>query len=453
MDLLCLHPMMKQAKFSTIPFHPAKAPFFYGWWIVVVGTVGVLMSAPGQTIGISTFTDSLIEALHISRDQLSWAYMIGTILSATLLTRAGQLYDRFGARPIAMIAAICLASGLLYLSQIDRVALFVTQSTNIAIQWTSFVCVLLGFLAIRFFGQGVLTLVSRGMMMKWFDRKRGFALGFSNFFMAIGFSFAPLTFEWLIQSYGWRGAWQFLAMILAFSCPIFIFLFFRNDPADSDLLPDGKMSKKRQNRPQRFVTSKDFTLNEARSEFSFWVIAALLSMNGLYQTGFAFNIVSIFEQIGSSRAEAVQIFPWIAGVAGLSTLIFSIMSDYVKIKYLLFAKAIAAFAALLGFIYLETGKPAYYALIVGNGIMTSLYGVIGAVVWIRFYGKFHLGAILGQVMMLSVFSSALGPILFSKSFTVFNTYDGAAWLCLAIFFILFVGTFFVRNPQPTQMSN
>lgn len=439
--------MMKQAKFSTIPFHPAKFPFFYGWWVLLIGTIGVLMSAPGQTIGVSTFTDSLIEALNISRDRLSWAYMIGTILSSTLLTRAGRFYDRFGARPVAMIAAVCLAGGLFYLSQIDQIAIFMTQQIGVSLHWTSFVGVLLGFLTIRFFGQGVLTLVSRGMMMKWFDRRRGFALGFSNFFMAIGFSFAPLSFEWLIQDYGWRGAWQFIAILLAVVCPIFIFIFFRNDPVDAGLKPDGKMSQKRQDRPQRFITSRNFNLNEARSSFSFWVIAALLAMNGLYKTGFAFNIVSIFEQVGDTRAQAVQIFPWIAGVAGVSTLIFSSVSDYIKIKYLLFAKAIAAFIALYGFIYLETGKLAYYALIIGNGVTTSLYGVIGAVVWIRFYGKLHLGAILGQVMMLTVFSSALGPILFSKSFTTFSSYDVAGWICLAVFLLLFISAFFVKNPQ------
>lgn len=57
---------MKQSTFARIPFSAARAPFFYGWIIILMGTLGVLMSTPGQTIGLSTFTDSLIEVLSIN---------------------------------------------------------------------------------------------------------------------------------------------------------------------------------------------------------------------------------------------------------------------------------------------------------------------------------------------------------------------------------------------------
>ena len=74
---------MKKNRISTFPF-------FYGYIIIFSGTIGVLMSAPGQTIGISVFTDFLIDALGITRDSLSLAYLIGTMSSSFLLTRAGK---------------------------------------------------------------------------------------------------------------------------------------------------------------------------------------------------------------------------------------------------------------------------------------------------------------------------------------------------------------------------
>ena len=82
----------------------------------LMGTFGVLMSVPGQTIGVSVFTDSLIDALSISRDQLSFAYMFGTILSSLMLTRAGKLYDRIGIRLVASGASLMLGLALIYLS-------------------------------------------------------------------------------------------------------------------------------------------------------------------------------------------------------------------------------------------------------------------------------------------------------------------------------------------------
>ena len=56
---------MKQKSIIT------KLPFFYGYVILASGTLGILFSAPGQTVGISVFTDFLIHDLNISREKLS----------------------------------------------------------------------------------------------------------------------------------------------------------------------------------------------------------------------------------------------------------------------------------------------------------------------------------------------------------------------------------------------
>ncbi|MFP4704359.1 MAG: hypothetical protein ACLFMV_06085, partial [Spirochaetaceae bacterium] len=64
---------------------------------LIAGLVGMMASFPGQTVGVSAFTDELIRSLSLSRVHMSLAYLIGTISSAALLTPAGKLYDRRGA--------------------------------------------------------------------------------------------------------------------------------------------------------------------------------------------------------------------------------------------------------------------------------------------------------------------------------------------------------------------
>ena len=59
---------------SDWPFPAARVPVFYGWVIAALSTLGFLMSIPGQTMGMAVFTDPLIEALSLSRTQLSMAY-------------------------------------------------------------------------------------------------------------------------------------------------------------------------------------------------------------------------------------------------------------------------------------------------------------------------------------------------------------------------------------------
>ena len=48
------------------PFPPSRLPFFYGWVILGAGIIGILMSIPGQTMGVSVFTENLLEDLEKS---------------------------------------------------------------------------------------------------------------------------------------------------------------------------------------------------------------------------------------------------------------------------------------------------------------------------------------------------------------------------------------------------
>ena len=111
-------------KHPNIPFAPSRIPIFYGWIILAAGTIGMLMSIPGQTMGVSVFTENLLDDLEINRNNLSLAYLIGTVGSGLLITRAGKLYDRYGARLMAFIAAGMLGLMLLYLTRVDSLVSF-----------------------------------------------------------------------------------------------------------------------------------------------------------------------------------------------------------------------------------------------------------------------------------------------------------------------------------------
>ena len=434
---------MLKNKWAKIPFDPSNWPFFYGWVIIVCGTLGILMSIPGQTIGVSTFTDSLIEVLNISRDQISLAYMFGTIASATMLIKAGALYDKYGVRPVAGIGSLALGFAVLLLSQIDKIAKFLGILGN-----TTLVVLMMtvAFTAIRFFGQGVLTLASRTMMMKWFDERRGFATSFSSVFVSFGFSYSPIVIESLIQGYDWSGAWMIMAVILILVFPVFVLLFFRNNPEDSGLKPDGGFVNTNK-KATRFPVYRDFTVSEVSKTYIFWVFALFLSMQGLYITGFTFHLVSIFEMVNMTRVEAVAIFLPASFISVFVSLTFGWLSDSIRLKNLLYVKGIAAVVALSGLILLGNYRWAYYMLIGGIGVVSGMFAVISSVVWPRFFGKTHLGAINGLSMSVVVLGSALGPILFSLSESQTGDYRLAAGVCLIMFSVLTVMAIRIKNPQ------
>lgn len=434
---------MPQTKYAKFPFNPANWPFFYGWVVIVVGTLGILMSIPGQTIGVSTFTDSLIDVLSINRDQISLAYMIGTVLSSFLLTGAGKLYDTHGVRLVAGIGSFALGLSLIVLSQIDVIisAIGIVGDAVLVVM-----VMIVGFSFIRFFGQGVLTLASRTMMMQWFDARRGFATSFSNVFTALGFSAAPFYIEMLIQGYSWNGAWLIMGIIATCIFPLVVMVFFRNNPNDVGLLPDGgKVAKKV--KKLLFPVIKEFSVSEVRKSLIFWVYALFMAMQALYITGFTFHVVSIFDTVDMSRSTAIDIFQLMAVTSVVTSLLFGWVSDYIKLNILFYCKGAASIIALMGLVFLGSYDIAYYMLVIGSGVMTGLYGVVTAVTWPRLFGKLHLGAISGFCMTIIVFGSALGPMLFSLSKSQTGDYVLAAWITLAMFVGLTVLTAFVENPQ------
>jgi len=436
--------MFKNTSFANWPFHPAKTPFYYGWAIIVLGTLGICMSIPGQTMGVSTFTDSLIEALGMSRSELGFAYMCGTVTSASMLTWVGMKYDRHGVRPIAILAALGMAVTLVFMSKSDVIQDYLPSFLEG--QTGNFLIMYIGFASLRFTGQGALTLVSRNMMMKWFEKRRGFAMGFSNVVTSLTFSAAPVFFEMLILDYGWKDAWLIIAVIAGLGFPLIVLFLFRDDPEKSGLKPDGDYKEKK-SRANRFPVVKQFNLKETMRSFPFWVFAMMLATQAFYWTGFTFNVVSLFETANYSRATAVSIFVPSSVIAIIVTLSVSSLSDYIKLKYLLYVSGIGSLIATVGLIYLDRWPWMIHVMITGNGILLGLYGVFLSVVWPRFYGIRYLGAISGRAMTFVVLGSSIGPIIFSESLAHTDSYSAAGWLCFGIFLVLTVAGFWANNPQ------
>lgn len=423
----------------------SRLPFFYGYIIIFAGTVGVLMSSPGQTIGVSVFTDFLIDDLGINRENLSLAYLIGTLTSSFLLTYAGKFFDKFGARVTASLAGFSLGLSLFFLSDISKIASFITNLTGIDnVHLVVFVLLTLGFFFIRFSGQGVLTMASKNMIMKWFDKRRGFAGAIMGVSISFGFSNAPLVFDWFISIDGWRYAWQLLALIVGVVFVIFAIIFYRDNPQSFGLIPDGKDLKKKKKQNIIYHPEKDFTLKEAKSTFAFWVFNLSTTLFALYGTAFTFHIVDIYSEVGIGRLEAIAIFLPTAVTAVIFELAAGYFADFTKMRYLLTVQLSGMILFMISQIFLSPGI-FYYTLILGLGINNGLFGIVSSVTWPRYYGTKHLGAITGFNMSWIVAGSALGPYLFSLFKVHGGSYDYAGICCIIIAVILWVVSFKAEN--------
>ncbi len=421
-----------------------KWPFFYGLIIAVVGTIGVFASVPGQTVGVSTFTDPVKDALGLDRPQISLAYALGTIGSSFLLGIAGKWFDKYGARKVAFGAAIGLAIALFISSQSVTISDVLKSALGIQSWLLSFFVIMFCFFLIRFSGQGVLTLSSRNMIMIWFDQYRGRVNAVSSIAVSLGFSISPLWINFLIEGYGWQQAWQWMAAGLAL-IGIIIFITFRDSPEKYGLVPDGNIgSKKTQKKSVKPV--QEFTRGQALKTRAFWMYGLMLAFNGYFITGLTFHIVSIFGDVGYSKQDALSFFLPMSIVSLTVSVIGNAISDKTKLKYILYFMILGSATCSVGLAILKY-TIGFYLLIGGVGIMGGLFAVLSSVVWPRFFGRRHLGAISGVSMQMIVFSSALGPFMFSLSYNYLGSYSYIALAGLLGLALITIGSFKADNPQ------
>lgn len=430
--------MSKPNKFSFI--NPSKSPFYYGYVVLFMGTIGIFASIPGQTVGVSVFTDPLKDALGLTRNQFSNAYMIGTLLSSFFVSKSGVLFDKFGARYVAFFATVILGISLLLASVSVQISEGIKSVLNINSRIIPFGVMTLLFFFMRFSGQGVLTMASRNMIMMWFNKNRGKVNSISSIAISLGFSSSPIFLNRLIEDNGWEVSWQILALCL-FIFSFCIMQFYRNKPEDFNLKPDGGLEDSIKIEVEE---ERNLTLKEAKETRAFWMFGMVLAFNSFFSTGFTFHIVSIFSSQDYSRAQAIAIFLPISIIAIIVSTICNILSDYINHKIYLYMMLISGVISSVGLIFLAS-PIGIYLLIGGLGISSGLFGVINAVTWPRYYGRKYLGAISGKVMSFLVVASAIAPSLFSYCFTKLGSYGYIGYLNLLFLSFLLVGSIKVKK--------
>jgi MFS family permease len=416
----------------NFPFAPSKFPFFYGWVIVGVATLGVVMSIPGQTMGVSVFTDHLIRVTGLTRLELAYTYLAGTLGSSLLLPMGGTYLDRRGSRATGVVACLVVATTLCVMTQLDRIAdglatLFgMSEATPIAAA-----VLVLGFMSLRFSGQGMLTMSSRTMMAKWFERRRGLASGVSGVFVSGGFAIAPLFLLWLIDLADWRGAWLMLAALVGIGMSLMIVIFFRENPEECGLRMDGRPAAEEHATfdASSMADEPCFTRGEALRTARFWSVTLTLALQAMVFTGITFHITDLGVDTGIGGREAVQLFVPMAVVSTLVGMLSGWAADKVPVRALVLASVSFQTIAYIGAGRL--GETWFMVmLVVGWGCAGGLFSTLLNVAIPNFFGRTHLGAISSVQMSCMVAASAAGPAFLAAAKTYLGSYRvGLLWCC------------------------
>lgn len=408
-------------------------PRFRGWWILLFATLAAAASAPGQTIGVSSFVDPMIDDLGITRNALSGAYLVGTLIAALFAPWVGRNLDRHGVRRTTIVIVIVFVAAIAYMGSVQNLLMLAV-----------------GFTFIRLLGQGSLTLASSNAVSLWFSRRLGFANGIKGTASGLLMSLAPVLFTLTIDSAGWRAAWVIIAVATGLMLMPIAVWGLVDRPSDLGQYPDGDDAETHDGVDASTVRPSHDVSEAVRSP-SFWVLVAVSSTVGALSTGLVFQHVSIMEEAGLDETQAASVFLPMAIAIGVTALVIGVLIDRMSSRVLLPFAMGAMALALLAAPAVDPGVTAW-----GYGALLGVVGgstqTLSATLLPRWFGVANQGALRGIAHVAGGGASALGPLMVSLGQSAAGSYGPALRWYMIIPATAAIAAMIVGAPGPPSRA-
>lgn len=364
----------------------ARLPFYYGWVNVVVAAVAMSATLPGRTYGLGLIKEPLRADLGIGDVQFSLLNFWAIVIGAVCVPPVGWLIDKLGTRLTLTLVVGALGGCVIHMSR-------AADETELAVTLT----------LVRGLGQGALSVVAIALVGKWFRRRAGIAMGVFTVLLAVGFIAPIFVVGEMVKSSGWRGAWEGVGLVLLLGLAPFGLLVARSTPESCGVTPDEPSAEAGGTAPM--------TVWAALATPSFWVYTLAATAFNLVFSALTLDNQQLLQEHGLDGKQANDM---ILGVLMVSGLPANILAGYLARHYplgkLLAAGVVLLAASLLLFPLVNSlGLAALYGALLGaaGGVITVIYFAVYG----HTYGRTHLGGIQATVQVLSVFASAIGPVL------------------------------------------
>ena len=383
----------------------AAIPFSRPTGVVAACTVGNAVSVTPMVYTVfGLFLMPLTNEFNWSRAAVSFVLTIIAVASALGYPVIGRAIDRYGAR------RIILAGNVLFAASIASVSLIGASLVHLYAAYA-----LIGLSA---------AIPSSAMFTKviasWFDRNRGLFLGIAGGLgNGTGAALSPVLAHLLISAFGWRGAFQGIALtVLIIGFPVLFLLLW--DPPRAT----GRKPGERPAGAASAGSDTGMTLAEARRTGTFWIILIAIALGAGSMTAIFAHVVPMLEDRGLPRGQATTVLATFSMVTaawqiGVGYLLDRIPRPWIAAPFYL--------VALCGLVLLQStssfGLLLFAGLLLGFGLGTE-YGVLPYFIS-RYFGVKHYGAITGTAYAVVVLTQGVTPFLMALVFDHTGAYDQA----------------------------
>lgn len=390
---------------------------FYGWWNVAAGFVGMGLSYAMFTVfAFGALVKPLEAEFGWSRGELSLAVTMTNLAVVIASPCLGFFIDRFGARR-TLLPSVTLM-GL-------AVAAMTLLSPNL---WHFYAL----YFLIPFLGAGTLPQSYSRVLLAWFSRRRGLALGISLSGFGVGAMLVPVFVQAVSADYGWRMAYAgFALLIFALALPMAAFVL-KETPEEMGLKPDGDPVDETGGGAGP-ATAADIGLScrDAARTLSFWLILTSFLLVGIGITGMLAHLVPMLIDRGVAPAVAALCMSLLALGLVAGRILAGVLMDRFFAPYV---AAVFLLGLVGGIVLLATGASGWLIFVAALGVGLATGSEISEIAYIssRYFGPRAFGLIYGVMFSAFQLGSMAGAPLMGFYRDLTGNYLGALWATAGI---------------------
>jgi MFS family permease len=431
-------PDFKASPLSGSPKGPALAAdsrIFYGWWIVLAGTVILFVSSGIGFYGHGVILDPLRNLHGWSKATLSTAVTLFFFTSGIMGLIIGRQIDRYGPKWFLTIGSVIIGTGFVLLVYIQTV-------------WQLYAVYFI--MAVGFSCTSLVPINT--VITNWFIRKRGFAMSLTNTGLSAGGIVLVPMASYLITRWGLAIALPVLGatygvVVIISTC------FIKRRPADVDQFPDGMPPEQGALNDRASAISytsqmRVWTRRQAIRTVAFWsiVIAFLLALTG--QIAFLVHQISFLSRYlgvsGAATAVSITAGASIIGRLWLGTFVDRCDKRYaIMVCFLIQAIAVFALAHVQHVAILYLGTLAF-GLTMGSIIM-MLSLITG-----ECFGLVSFATVSGLAGVFTMSGAAFGPSMAGFIFDATGSYQTAFTIFAAMSVVAILMIYFAKPPEPAK---
>jgi MFS family permease len=379
---------------------PASRPY-YGWSVLLVAAVAMVGTLPGRTQGLGLITEPLLRDLGLDRVTYAQLNLWATLTGAGFAVGIGRVMDRFGARVVMTAVAVALGVVVCVMSGVRSIAALAVWIT-----------------LTRGLGQSALSVISITTVGQWFVKRIDAAMAVYSVALSVGFMIAFPIVGWAVQRSGWRTAWLAVGVALLAGLAPLSWLVVR-----AGVRPGSGRGQTGVRPGFDPGLTPDVSLGRALRTPAFWVFALGTALYGLVASGIGlFN-----ESILAERGFGADVYYQTLAVTAMTGLAGNFVAGWLAARAAI-GRLLAAsmFILAIGLAVLPhvSTLPQVMAWAAAMGIGGGIVMVLFFSVWPRMFGRSHLGRIQGAAQALTVFASAVGPLLLAVCVSWTGSYQG-----------------------------